>query len=166
MGLVIAIAYSLSVAQADAQSVKTCVGAEVLSIKESPESRYSDDQTKTIEVTASESTEKAVTIVARGPVLGSMDWSVVETNLACTQHGILLTANITRSAGFTGSTLKNTPWIPRINVVVMLRQPDMLFEVRWRMRLTTGEELTPAQPPAYPEQIYPITMAKIITRPQ
>lgn len=89
--------------------------------------------------------KKTVTVIALGPVLGSMDSPKVETSLACTAKGIVLTATITRSADYHGAVLKNVLWRPKIEIVVVFRQPEIIFATTWRMRLTTGAEVDHAQ---------------------
>jgi hypothetical protein len=145
-----------------------CVGAEVRSIKGLPELVIGvlHDPTpakiEAIPVEASETTPsasgKAVTVIALGPVLGSMDSPEIKTDLACTAKGLVLTAIITRSANYNGGVRQNQNWRPRIEMALYLRQPEVLFKAIWKMRLTTGVELDHAQtPPSYPDQQYPIT---------
>jgi len=105
---------------------------------------------------------KAVTVIALGPVLGSMDSPDVKTDVACTRKGIRLTATVTRSADYHGGVRQNVLWRPKIEVVVVLRQPEVSFEAIWRMRLTTGAELDHAQTPPYPDRKYPITVTAMV----
>src|SRR5437879_7547337 len=78
---------------------KTCAGGEVRSIKVSPELERgvlldtTPAKIETIPAEASETTPstagKAATVIALGPVLGSMDSHKVETDLACTTKGVV-----------------------------------------------------------------------------
>jgi len=105
---------------------------------------------------------KAVTVIAVGPVLGSMDSHEIETRLECTTNGFALTATITRSADYSGSALKNLLWRPRIELAVVLKKPNVIVEVTWKICLTTGADLNHAQTPPYSEQKYPITTVKTL----
>ncbi len=49
----------------------------------------------------------AVLIIAKGPVLGSMDSVVLAKDLICTRGRMALAVTITRSAEYRGATLKN-----------------------------------------------------------
>jgi len=101
-------------------------------------------------------------VIAHGPVLGSMDSQKVETDLLCTAKGLLLTATITRSADYNGSALKNAAWRPQINITIVLHQAEPIFQATWKMRLTTGAEVSRAETPLYADQRYPITVTKTI----
>lgn len=154
--------------------MKTCGGVEVRSINISAETERevlleAAPEKPAIEIAPappsspmSDTVGKAVTIIALGPVLGSMDLRTVETDLACTAKGFALTATITRSADFHGGVLKNVIWRPKIEIAVVLRQPEVIFEATWRMRLTTGAEAEHTQTPPYPEQKYPATVTKTV----
>ena len=152
--------------------IKTCFGLEVRSIGVSAESerqvlletaREGPELVPTlIAVHMPGAAENAATIIAVGPVLGSMDSREVKTDLACTPEGVAVTATITRSADFHGSVLKNVIWRPRIEVAIIRRQPEVIFRGTWKMRLTTGTELYHAQTPPYSDQRYPLTLTKSI----
>jgi hypothetical protein len=105
---------------------------------------------------------KTVTLIAVGPVLGSMDSREVETELRCTAKGLVLTATITRSADYHGGVHKDVLWRPRIKIAVDPRRRNLIFQTIWAMRLTSGAELKHAQTPPYPDRKYPITITKII----
>jgi len=151
----------------------TCAEVEVQSVKVSPELEIGilhDPTPAKIETIPAEALEttpsasgKAVTVIALGPVLGSMDSPGIKTDLACTAKGVVLTATITRSANYHGAVRQNQNWRPRIEMALALRQAEVTFEVIWRMRLTTGAELDHAQtPPSYPDQQYPITVTAMV----
>jgi hypothetical protein len=109
---------------------------------------------------SSVTTSAALTTVAIGPILGSMDSRVVKTALACTTTGFSITATITRSADFVGGVHKNVLWRPRITVAVVLRKADVTYQATWRMRLTTGAEVDNSQTPPYPRETYPIVVTR------
>ena len=113
--------------------------------------------------TPSGANEKAATVIIIGPVLGSMDASDVKTDLSCTPQGIALTATITRSADYNGSTLANVLWRPRIELSVVFHSSPLVFQAIWKMRLTTGAEVDHARTPPYPEKSYPITLSTTLT---
>jgi len=106
--------------------------------------------------------EKKLTVIAMGPILGSMDSNAVETECTCTSKGLSLTATILRSADFHGAALKNVTWRPRIEMEIVLHSPDATIEAIWRMKLTSGEVLDHAQTPGHQNQKYPITVTTII----
>jgi hypothetical protein len=106
--------------------------------------------------------EGAVTLVALGPGLASMDSGDVKSNLACTQNGIALTATITRSADFHGFVAQNFIWRPRFTIVLALRKPEIVVQAVWRMRLSTGAEQTHAWSPPFPDRKYPITVTETV----
>jgi hypothetical protein len=160
-------------AVADAQgNVETCAGVEVRSIGISAEFERKvllDAMPARIDIVSlqpstlkSTAAGKAITVIALGPVLGSMDSPDVKTNLGCTAKGFVLTATLTRSANYTGAAAKNVLWRPRISIAAVLRQPEGTVEATWRMRLTTGREINHARTPPYTEQEYPITVTKTI----
>ena len=154
-------------------TVVTCGGAEARLIQASaqPERQGAPDSTpERIETvpeptssTPSGANEKAATVIVIGPVLGSMDASDVKTDLSCTPQGIALTATITRSADYNGSTLANVLWRPRIELSVVFHSSPLVFEAIWKMRLTTGAEVDHARTPPYPEKSYPITLSTTLT---
>jgi hypothetical protein len=142
-----------------------CPAAEVSSIKiltQYPETGIPFDAAPiiTIEPTV---TAKPVKIVVLGPVLGSMDSTDVKTHLVCTTKGFALTATITRSADYHGATAKNVIWRPRIEIAVVLGEPEVIFRATWKLRLTTGSELDHGQTGSYPEQTYPVILLKTLT---
>ena len=105
---------------------------------------------------------KTVTVIALGPVLGSMDSRKLETNLTCTKKGAVLTSTIIRSADYHGAVQKNVLWRPKLQVIIIPRQPKVIFETLWKMRLTTGAELNHTRMPPYPAQNYPITVSTTV----
>lgn len=148
---------------------KVCSGADVNSVSVSfqiVKRALSDDMPARIDVMPSQRSpapaHNAVTVVAFGPVLGAMDSSKLRTELACTDKGFVLTATIMRSADYRDAVLANVNWRPIITVAVVVRRPETICQVTWRMRLTTGAELDRAQTPSSPEQKYPITVLKLI----
>lgn len=174
-GVAIVCSLGLSGTLANAQEiVKTCAGAEVRLINISAETEReilldATPEKPAIEIvpappssTTPGAAGKVVTVIALGPALGSMDSRTVETDLACTAKGVVLTATITRSADYHGAAAKNVRWRPKIEIVVIPRQPEVIFEATWRMRLTTGAELDHAQTPPYPDQKYPITVTTTV----
>lgn len=172
--MAIVCSLGLSGTHANAQAImKTCAAASVQSISLSAEPERdvlldSTPEKPTLKIisapqpTTLGSAAKAVRIIALGPVLGSMDSSKVETDIECTAKGVVFTSTITRSADYHGAVLANINWHPKIEITVVLRQPVVIFETIWRMRLTTGTELDHAQTPSYPDQKYPITVTTTI----
>jgi hypothetical protein len=146
------------------KEVKHCAGVDVNSLIVSTE--YSNgavpsDPSPSIMVDPHASGE-TIAITELGPVLGSMDSRKVKTEVVCTEKGFAVTAIVTRSADYKGALAKNVLWRPRINIAIVLRNPEVNFEGTWRMRLTTGAELDHAETPPYPEQRYPATITKTI----
>jgi len=165
---------SLFEANANAQeAIKACVKAEVQSINISAESEmeiFVDAPPKkpsieTVAASLPTSTPKGIkklVVVALGPVLGSMDSHQVETDLKCTEKGLALTVMLTRSADYHGAHLKNVLWRPKIQLTMVLHQPEATLETMWNMRLTTGTQVHHAQFPPYSDQIFPIILSKTL----
>jgi hypothetical protein len=105
-------------------------------------------------------TGKTVTVTATGPVLGTfMDYPEVAMDLECVAKGLVLTATVTRDAGYTGSRFKNESWHPRIVIVVALPAHHTIpFTTIWRMRLSDGTEVDGSLPYPDPNHTYPITL--------
>ena len=106
--------------------------------------------------------EKTVALIAFGPVLGSMDSRKLETNFTCTTNGVALTTTIIRSADYHGAVQKNVLWRPKLQITIVPRGSEVIFEAIWKMRLTTGAELNHTRMPPYPEQNYPITVTTTV----
>lgn len=158
---------SLLALSANAQeSVQSCPGVEVRSIHQSGRRLQNlplDTKQETIEIAVSRPETKDITIVARGPVLGSMDSENVSTGLACTKDGFVLTATITRSANYHGAVRQNVLWSPEITIVIVPRQPAVVLQTIWKMRLSNGKELERARTPPYPKQEYPIIVTRTLS---
>jgi len=165
-GLVFACFLNLAAPSANAQKViKKCAGVEVRSMKVSLQPVQDvplDAQQETIETGPSATGTKVITVVASGPILGSMDSEKLNPGLACSSEGLVLTATITRSANYSGAVRQNVIWFPRITIVLVPHQADMAFQAIWKMRLTSGKEVDRARTPPYPEKKYPITVTKTI----
>ena len=143
------------------ESVKSCPSVDVRSINESarPVQNFPlDTKQATIEATEA----SGITIVARGPVLGSMDSENLITDLACTAHGFRLTGTITRSANYRGAVRQNVLWSPEITIAIVPRQPAIVVQTIWKMRLSNGKELGRARTPPYLHQDYPIRDTQIV----
>jgi hypothetical protein len=96
-----------------------------------------------------------------------MDSRKIETDFSCTVNGVLLTATITRSANYAGAVQKNAAWRPQLNFTLLLHQSEVLVQVAWKMRLTTGAEVSHAETPSYSDQSYPITVTTVLhSRPR
>jgi len=104
--------------------------------------------------------EGGPTLIAIGPVLGSMDSRDVATDVAYSGGRLTLTATITRSADYQGGVHKNVLWRPRISVLLAPQRARLTFRVVWRMRLTTGAEVAHTRMPPYPPQTYPLVVTK------
>jgi hypothetical protein len=166
IGLVFACFLTLAAPSADAQQlIKRCAGVEVRSMKVSlklVQDMPLDAQQETIE-TSDEGTERQdITVVARGPVLGSMDSEKLNTDLACSNDGLVLTATITRSANYHGALRQNQNWFPKITIVVVPLQSEIVFQTIWNMRLTNGRIVDRGRTLPYLEKKYPITLTKIL----
>jgi hypothetical protein len=163
-----AVACCLFLTPADAQTIKMCAGAEVRAMELSTDNDITvarrDAPSAAIEVLPASIPATAtevvpVTVIALGPALSSMDSRKVETEVTCTDKGLVLTATITHDDGVLGYFLpQNILWHPRFKIVIMLHQPQVIFQMIWKMRLPTGTELNHTQTPSYPEQKYPIAM--------
>lgn len=164
-GMAIVAVFALLTPSSHAQEiVKSCAGVEVRSLRVSAEVATKvllDGKAKVTEA-APDKAAKAVTLIAYGPVLGSMDSPNVEAELACTTKGFVLTAIITRSANYNGAVLQNVNWRPTVSLAVALLRPEVVVQTIWRMRLTTGSEVDHAQTPPYAGQKYPIRITKTI----
>jgi len=165
-GLVFACFLGLAAPDANAQKIiKKCGGVEVRSMKVSLQTVHDiplDAQQETIEIGPSAVDAKAIRVVARGPILGSMDSEKLNPDLACSSDGLILTATITRSANYHGSVLQNVIWFPKITILLVLHQPDAAFQTIWNMRLTNGARIDHARTPPYPEKKYPITVTRTL----
>jgi len=106
----------------------------------------------------------AATIVAVGPVLGLMDSREIATDVSCSDDGVVLTATLTRSAEYTDSIKKNVLWRPRLSVRID-RKRRVVIRTVWRMRVTTGAEVTRSRMSPYPEQRYPMIVTRILRAP-
>jgi hypothetical protein len=147
------------------ESVKSCPRVEVRSINESARLIRDlpiDTKHETIETGVSKGETKEITIVARGPVLGSMDSEKLNTDLACSTDGFALTATITRSANYHGAIRQNVLWSPEIIIVIMPSQPAVVAQTVWKMRLSNGKEVGQARTPPYLQQDYPIIVKKTV----
>ena len=150
------------------QNITVCPSIEVRSILNAVDSSDLKTSAPEIRVEAGvgsaapppNSNVKLLSVIALGPILGSMDSNEVKTELTCTAKGVALTATITRSAGFKGSVLKNVLWRPKITLVVVSRETGTLFEAIWVMQLSTGIKLKHAQTPSQPDLRYPIRLRK------
>lgn len=141
--------------------LQSCAGVEVRSISVAYEPAQETPLDGGPEVPAQPARPAAAgdtTIVARGPVLGSMDSPEVSTLVSCTSTGFSLTAAISRSADYKGSALQNQLWRPRISMAISFRNPEIAFQMVWKMRLTTGAEVDRARTPPYSELKYPIIL--------
>ena len=145
--------------------LKTCAGVEVRTIHVSIELDEGDSFLPDPSPKITEESGKIRTLTAVGPPLGSMDSPELETALACSKKGFVLTATITRSANFKGSVLQNVVWRPKIEIEVVPRQVEVIVEATWKRRVTTGKYMNQAETAAapYPDQKYPITMTKILS---
>jgi hypothetical protein len=114
-------------------------------------------------VPAGAGSHATVTIVAVGPALGSMDVKDVETTRTCDANGVAVTATTARSADYAGGIQKNVLWRPRLEIVLVLGRAGTVLTTTWKMRLTTGAEVTRTRMPPYPEVIYPVTVTKQIS---
>jgi hypothetical protein len=164
----VAIAFSLGLLTTPVKAqevIKRCAGVEVHSIHVSYELARNtplNEKSKTIEISPPVAGSKDVTIVARGPILGSMDSTTIKTEFSCTGTGFILAATISRSEYYNGVVAQNQIWLPKISMVVTPRAPEVVFEAVWKMGLTNGKEVDRARTPPYPDQKYPIAVTKTL----
>ena len=167
MSAAFAISLGVLAGRASAQEPTTrCGGVEVRLIDVSYDFARNaglDKKTKTIESTAvAAAAQGNITVVARGPVLGSMDSPKVSAELTCTGDGVALTSTITRSANYQGDVRQNELWLPRITIAVALGQSHVVLQTVWKMRLTNGQDPDHARTPPFAEEKYPITIRKTL----
>jgi hypothetical protein len=159
-----------SASASDDEARLACSSADIQSISASREffSGLLQDGTPTLKLDSNPARAtpatppEAQTVYALGPVLGSMDSPEVTTDVACTPNGVEVTANVTRSAEYDGAVAKNVAWRPRLEVVLVLHAPQIVFESTWKMMLSTGTGVTSAETPPYPDQSYPTTVSTIV----
>jgi len=153
----------------DKQSIpKVCPGIEVQSMTVSATSRIDDVSGSGPEIKIARSAKsnengrgQAATIIALGPILGSMDSRDLKTDLDCTAKGIGVTVDITRSANYNGAAAKNVLWRPTVELVIVL-DPTVIISATWTMHLTSGAPVARAQTPPYSEQRYPVTVTAAV----
>jgi hypothetical protein len=107
-------------------------------------------------------TDKMISVIAFGPVLGSMDSSEVVATVNCSNEGARVTAIITRSANYQGAAAKNVLWRPRIKLLLALRKPEVVLQLKWRMRLSNGVEVHKAGTSQQDFQVYPIVVTQVL----
>ena len=136
--------------ESDGQKLEACSDANVKSIKTMREvsDEEMDSPPRAINWVKDPSSAGNIVVTAIGPVLGSMDSPEIETTVACTMKGIMLTASITRSPFYAGSAMKNGPWRPRVEIVIAPTKSEMELQVVWEMRSNSG--VTPYAKRAYP----------------
>jgi hypothetical protein len=138
---------------------KSCPGVEIISLHKAMETPDPNAK-ESAEILVSSAPAPALTVIALGPVLGSMDSTDVKTELTCTPQGLRVTATLARSSNYNGAALKNVLWRPKLTLEMTLRKDKILFESVWVMRLSTGAKLDHAQTPSQPDQKYPITVTR------
>jgi len=147
----------------------SCPDVQSIRVSAEPESDVLDDHdpesADLTVVQAGASTNAIASAVAVGPVLGSMDLRNVETARACDANGVRITATTTRSAAYEGAVQKNVLWRPRLEIVFAPHSAVTVLTTIWKMRLTTGAEVSRARTPPYPEQNYPVTVTARIPGP-
>ena len=161
---------SVSASQEIRKIVKTCPAADIRSIEVSilAGSEIANDPEATknayLQISPREQggSRKEISLKVIGPILGSMDSRTIKTKVNCTTNGVELLAEITRSANYAGATLQNVLWRPQVTFIITSRTPNLVFQATWQMRLTTGEVLSHAETPPYPDQKYPITVTGTI----
>lgn len=166
IGLVFACFLAPLAPPAKAQkTIETCPNVEVRSVNVSADvakGSFFDTKPERIETTALDNTGKQVTLVAIGPILGSMDSRNVETELSCTAIGVVLVATVSRSEQYSESVLRNQLWRPQVRMVITLGTAKAIFQATWKMRLTNGKMVDSARTAPYPGKKYPITVTKIM----
>lgn len=118
-----------------------------------------------IELVPSKTAGEVLTLVAYGPILGSMDSPAVNTQLLCTEAGVRLVATISRSEHYTGAALQNQLWRPQIGIMVTLRSSEVGIESIWQMQLTNGKKVARARTHPYPGQVYPVKVSLTLHAP-
>src|ERR1700687_5957019 len=144
---------SLSVVLASAgraqELIKTCPGVEVRSIDVSygrgVYNLPAETKQGTIETSFSAAEPTVITVVARGPILGSMDALARAPDLACTKDGFVLAVTISPSVNDHGFVLQNVLWRPVITLKVRLDSPKVVFQSIWKMELSDGTNVDRAR---------------------
>jgi len=148
------------------EPIKTCSGIAVRSIDVSYGRGVYNLPVKTrqgtIETSISAAEPKVTTVVARGPILGSMDAFVAAPDLACTKDGFVLTVTTSRSVNYHGFVMQNILWRPVITLRVRLDSPKVVFQSIWKMELSDGTNVDRARTPPYPEEKYPIVVTNTL----
>jgi hypothetical protein len=145
------------------QLVKQCAAMEVRFLKVSLKLVRDiplNVQQETIEIRDTGTQPRHITVVARGPILGSMDSEQLNPRVTCTKDGLVLAATITRSDNYHGAALQNQLWFPQITMEVVPLTSPIVFQTIWKMRLTNGKVVERSRTPPYPEKRYPITISK------
>jgi hypothetical protein len=148
--MAIASVTSVLTSPANAQQIlKRCAGVDVRSVHSEAEFNLDPktplDPRLTIETASPEAAGQVVTVIARGPVLGSLD-RPRKTESSCTANGLLLTTIIIRSAKSSSGTKSQGTFFYRSKIEVeMLPHCEIVVQIIWRMQLDTGPELHHAQ---------------------
>jgi len=101
---------------------------------------------------------KVALIVASGPTVDMSYWEPIETEITCTNSGIVLLATLTFDDI---PLLDNALWRPEVELVAAPLRPNLRFDVKWQVRLGKNTEGKSIQD--FPElRKYPITISKTI----
>jgi hypothetical protein len=143
-----------------AQPIKVCSAATVLTMEVSQDTNRALFGDGAPEIRSAPSESGTLSVVALGPVLGSMDSRDFKPRVDCDASGIAVTTALTRSANYNGAAAKNVLWRPRIELRIVSPRVHGLLEVRWTMRLSTGAQLKHARTLPYAEQTFPLSVKK------
>jgi hypothetical protein len=141
---------------------KKCPGAEVSSIDISTETGadWPLATKATIDATPQGTGQQTFAVTVYGPILASaMNLPEVKTEWDCMPGGLLLEVTIAHLGS--GDAAKNALYRPKISFSLDVRE-KIIFRTVWKMRSPDGEELDHARAPPYPEQHYPIEVAKTL----
>jgi hypothetical protein len=152
-----------------AAPIKSCGGAEVLSVETAADSGQEfpfSPRPGRIDVKPFEPKdgipqgETGLRVISFGPVLNSHSSREVQTEFDCTKDGLALVATITTDPS--APIKKDVQWRPKIEMTLLLHKPAVAFETRWRLRLPDGAALNRGRTPWSSEQEYPFKVKAIL----
>jgi hypothetical protein len=149
-----------TIATAQPSPIKVCSAVSLLTLGSSADTNSALFDEGTAEIKTSPGESGTLTVVALGPILGSMDSHDLKPRVDCSASGLTITIDVTRSAHYDGAAAKNVLWRPRVELRVASPHDRASLEVRWTMRLSTGVELKHARTPPYREQTFPLSVKK------
>jgi hypothetical protein len=139
------------------------VGAATPPYQTNPPANMVMEGTEAFSPVIGEGLSKMLKIDITGPMLGDMDSREIKIDLSCTASGLIVTATITRAAGYTeGSYMHTVFWKPQVEIWLTLHRPEVILDGKWVMRLTDGKIIDHAKTYQLPEQPYPVKVSATI----